>query len=139
MTLFKQLFFGASLLFFVLLAGIEAIYLANSRTQLQDQLASHAQDAATSLALRLGTLKDLEDRALIETLVNPVFDRGYFQEIRVLSVSGETLVRKVLAPAQGDVPEWFTQLFPLRAPGTQALVSSGWRELGRVGWLTTTT
>lgn len=132
MTLFKQLFFGVSLLFFVLLAGVEAIYLANSRTQLQDQLASHAQDAATSLALRLGTLKDLDDRVLIETLVNPVFDRGYFQEIRVLSVSGETLVRKVLAPAQGDVPEWFTQLFPLRAPGTQALVSSGWRELGRV-------
>jgi diguanylate cyclase (GGDEF)-like protein len=132
MTLFKQLFFGVSVLFFVLLAGVEAIYLANSRTQLQDQLASHAQDAATSLALRLGTLRDFEDRVLIETLVNPVFDRGYYQEIRVVSVSGQILVRKVLAPAQGDVPEWFTRLFPLRAPGAQSLVSAGWRELGRV-------
>ena len=132
MTLFKQLFFGVSMLFFVLLAGVEAIYLANSRIHLQDQLASHAQDAATALALRLGTLKDLEDRVLIETLVNPVFDRGYFQEIRVVSINGETLVRKVLAPAQGDVPEWFTQLFPLHPPGSQSLVSSGWRELGRV-------
>ena len=58
--------------------------------------------------------------------------RGYFREIRVLSVGGETVVRKVLAPAQGDVPEWFTRLLPLSAPGAQSLVSSGWRELGRV-------
>jgi diguanylate cyclase (GGDEF)-like protein len=132
MTLYRQLFIGVSLLFFVLLAGVEAIYLANSRTQLQDQLSSQAQDAATSLALRLATLRSLEDRALVETLVNPVFDRGYFQEIRVVSVGGETLVRRVLAPAQGDVPGWFTRLFPLDAPGAQSLVSSGWRELGRV-------
>ena len=132
MTLLRQLMIGVSLLFFVLLAGVEAIYLANSRVQAQKQLASQAQDAATSLALRLATLKSLEDRALVETLVNPVFDRGYFQEIRIVSVSGETLVRRVLTPAQGDVPDWFTRLFALDAPGAQSLVSSGWRELGRV-------
>ena len=132
MTLFRQLFLSVSVLFFVLLAGVEAIYLANSRTQLQDQLTSQAQDAATALALRLAALKDLEDRLLVEAIVNPVFDRGYFQEIRVLSVSGEATLRKVLAPAQGNVPEWFTRLFPLSAPGAQSLVSSGWRELGRV-------
>jgi diguanylate cyclase (GGDEF)-like protein len=132
MTLYRQLFIGVSVLFFVLLAGVEAIYLANSRTQLQDQLSSQAQDAATSLALRLANLKSLDDRVMIETLINPVFDRGYFQEIRVVSVGGETLVRRVLAPAQGDVPGWFTRLFPLEAPGAQSLVSSGWRELGRV-------
>src|SRR5258706_8871059 len=132
MTLYRQLFIGVSLLFFVLLAGVEAIYLANSRTQLQDQLSSQAQDAATSLALRLATLKAMDDRVMIEALINPVFDLCYFQEIRVVSVGGETLVRRVAARAQGDVPEWFTRLFPLEAPGAQSLVSSGWRELGRV-------
>ena len=132
MTLYRQLFIGVSLLFFVLLAGVEAIYLANSRAQIQDQLSSQAQDAATSLALRLATLKNLDDRALVETLINPVFDRGYFREIRVVSVSGEVLVRRVFEPAQGDVPDWFTRFFPLDAPGAQSLVSSGWRELGRV-------
>ncbi|MBC7802995.1 MAG: hypothetical protein H7Y16_03880, partial [Candidatus Parcubacteria bacterium] len=103
MTLYRQLIIGVSLLFFVLLAGVEAIYLANSRAQLQEQLSSQAQDAATSLAMRLATLKSLEDRALVETLVNPFFDRGYFSEIRVVSVGGEALVRRVLTPAQGDV------------------------------------
>jgi len=132
MTLFRQLIVGVSVLFFALLAGVEAIYLVNARVQLQEQLGSQAQDAATSLALRLATLGNLEDRALIETLLNPVFDRGYFQEIRVLSADGETVMRKVLSPAQGAVPEWFTRLFPIGAPGAQSLVSSGWRELGRI-------
>lgn len=132
MTLFRQLALGVSLLFFVLLAGVQAIYLVNARTQLQEQLGAQAQDAATTLALRLASLGSLEDQALIETMLNPVFDRGYFQEIRVLSARGETVARKVLSPAQGGTPEWFMRLFPIGAPAAQSLVSAGWRELGRV-------
>lgn len=132
MTLFRQLFLGASLLFLLVLAGVEAIYLANARLYLQQQLESHSQDAATSLSLWLATLRPFEDRALIETAVNTAFDRGYYQSIRVVSVNGETLVEKRLAPALGEVPAWFTRLFPLRAPAAEALVSSGWRQLGRV-------
>ena len=132
MTLFRQLFIGASLLFLLVLAGVEAIYLANARLYVQQQLESHSQDAATSLALWLGTVKPFEDRALIETVVNTTFDRGYYQSIRVVSVRGETLVEKHLAPAQGDVPAWFARLFPLHPPSAEAMISSGWRQLGRV-------
>ncbi len=132
MTLFKQLFFGASLLFLLVLAGVEAIYLSNARLYMQQQLESHSQDAATSLSLWLATVHPFEDRALIETVVNSTFDRGYYQSIRVVSLSGETLVAKQLAPAQGEVPVWFTRLFPLRPPAAESLISSGWRQLGRV-------
>ncbi len=132
MTLFKQLFFGASLLFLLVLAGVEAIYLSNARLYVQQQLESHSQDAATSLALWLATVKPFEDRALIETVVNTAFDRGYYQSIRVVSVSGETLVEKHLPPAQGEVPAWFTRLFPLHPPSAESMISSGWRQLGRV-------
>jgi len=132
MTLFRQLFLGASLLFLLVLAGVEAIYLSNARVYLQQQLVSHSQDAATSLALWLATVEPLEDRALIETAVNTAFDRGYYESIRVVSVNGETLVHKQLARALGDVPAWFARLFPLRPPSAESLISSGWRQLGRV-------
>lgn len=132
MTLFRQLFFGASLLFLLVLAGVEAIYLSNARHYVQQQLESHSQDAATSLALWLATAKPFEDRALIETVVNTAFDRGYYQSIRVVSVSGETLAAKQLAPALGEVPAWFTRLFPLHPPSAESMISSGWRQLGRV-------
>src|SRR5487761_2681892 len=132
MTLFRQLFFGASLLFLLVLAGVDAIYLSNARLYLQQQLESHSQDGATSLSLWLATVKPFDDRALIETVVNTAFDRGYYQSIRVVSVSGETLVDKELPAAQGEVPLWFTRLFPLHPPSAEALISAGWRQLGRV-------
>ena len=132
MTLFRQLFFGASLLFLLVLAGVEAIYLSNARLYLQQQLESHSQDSATSLSLWLATVKPFEDRALIETVVNTAFERGYYQSIRVVSTSGETLAEKELPPAQGEVPVWFTRLFPLHPPSAEALISAGWRQLGRV-------
>jgi diguanylate cyclase (GGDEF)-like protein len=132
MTLFRQLIVGVSGIFFALLGGIGAIYFSNSRTQLQDQLASQAQETATMLALRLGALRDIGDRALVDAIVRPVFDRGYFQEIRVASLEGGTAVHMQLPKARGEVPEWFTRAFPLHPPGAQSLVSSGWRELGRV-------
>ncbi len=132
MTLYRQLLIGISTLFLALLGGIQAIYLANSREQLEAQLASTAQDAATTLALRLASLPDLSDRAMLETLLNPVFDRGYYQEIRIVARDGATLAARTLAPAQGGVPAWFTGLFPLAPPAAQSLISSGWRETGRV-------
>jgi diguanylate cyclase (GGDEF)-like protein len=132
MTLFRQLFIGASVLFLLVLAGVEAIYLSNARLYLQQQLESHSQDGATSLSLRLATLTPFEDRALIETVVSTAFDRGYYQSIRVVSVGGATLVDKELPPAQGEVPAWFTRLFPLHPPSAEALISAGWRQLGRV-------
>jgi diguanylate cyclase (GGDEF)-like protein len=132
MTLFRQLFLGASLLFLLVLAGVEAIYLGNARVYLQQQLESHAQDSATSIALWLGTVQPFEDRALIETAVKISFDRGYYQAIRVVSAGGETLVSKELPPAQGEVPAWFARLFPLAPPSAESKISSGWRQLGRV-------
>ena len=77
-------------------------------------------------------MKPFEDRALIETVVNTAFERGYYQSIRVVSVGGETLADKELPAAQGDVPVWFTRLFPLHPPSAEALISAGWRQLGRV-------
>ncbi len=132
MTLLKQLIAGVSVFFFVLLAGVEAIYLASARAQLQEQLGSQAQDAATALALRLATIGSLDDYILVETQLNPVFDRGYFQEIQVVAAGGRTIARKVLSPDQGGVPGWFIRLFPIRAPRAQSIVSTGWRELGRI-------
>jgi diguanylate cyclase (GGDEF)-like protein len=132
MTLFRQLFLGSAILFLVLLLGVEAIYLANARVYLQQQLESHSQDAATSLSMWLGSRGSISDRTLVETVINPVFDRGYFQSIQVVTISGEVVARKELPVAQGGVPAWFVELFPLRAPSRESIISAGWNELGRV-------
>jgi diguanylate cyclase (GGDEF)-like protein len=131
-TLFRQLFYGLSAIFLVALIGLQAIYMANAQIYLQQQLQSHAQDAATALGLSLPQAMAAGDRALAESVVNAAFDRGYFQLILVQSLDGQILVSKQLRAAESGVPAWFARLLPLYAPSGESLISSGWRQLGRV-------
>ncbi|MDD2684795.1 MAG: EAL domain-containing protein [Gallionella sp.] len=132
MTLFKQLSIGISLGFLFLLAGIELIYIGNAKTYLQNQLTSHSQDAATSLGMILPLQMESGDEVRIETTINAVFDRGFYQSILVINGKGETVVLKQLSPTPPDVPEWFTRMVVLQAPVAESMITKGWRQMGRV-------
>ncbi len=132
MTLFKQLFWGTSIAFLLILTATETIYIRNAHQYLQEQLASHAQDGATSLGLVLPSAMAEGDLILAEVTVNAMFDRGYYQSIRVLTIQGETVVLKTLPVAPADVPQWFVNTLPLETPSAESLISKGWRQLGRV-------
>jgi EAL domain-containing protein (putative c-di-GMP-specific phosphodiesterase class I) len=122
----------ARLLFAVVLVGVEALHVRNARQYMQQQLDAHAQQSATALALSLGTILRQPDRALAETIVNPVFDRGYYSRVRFQAPDGQVIVERLYAGPQDDTPAWFRRLLPLEPPQGEALVSSGWRQLGRV-------
>ena len=132
MTLFKQLFIGTSIAFLLILGATETIYIRNAHKYLQEQLASHAQDAATSLGMVLPTSMADGDLVRAEVTVNALFDRGYYQTIRVIDIKGDTVILKTLSPTPAGVPQWFVDRFPLQAPSAESLVTKGWRQLGRV-------
>jgi diguanylate cyclase (GGDEF)-like protein len=132
MTLFKQLFLGTSLAFLVVLMVTEGVYIKNAHHYLQEQLASHSQDAATSLGMALPASLDAGDFVRTEVTVNAVFDRGYYQSIRVLNAKGETLVIKLLPTNPAEVPEWFVKLLPMEVPVAESFITKGWHQLGRV-------
>lgn len=132
MTLARQLFFGLSIIFGLLVIGIETIYVQNVRHYLQQQLEVHAQETATSLALALGQGMKAPDAVLAGTFINPVFDRGHFSSIRLIGVDGQPLVSRELGSLPDGVPAAFMHLLPLQAPTGEALVNSGWRQIGRV-------
>jgi diguanylate cyclase (GGDEF)-like protein len=132
MTLGRQLFIGLSVIFALLVLGIESIFVQNARHYLQQQLQAHAQETATSLALSLGQGMKTPDAALAETFINPVFDRGHFASIRLLGMDGRSMVTRELGRVPDAVPAAFMHLLPFEAPIGQALVSSGWQQLGRV-------
>jgi diguanylate cyclase (GGDEF)-like protein len=132
MTLFKQLFWGTTVAFTVILGATDAIYIRNAHKYLQEQLASHAQDAATSLGLVLPAAMAEKDMVRAEVTVNALFDRGYYQSIRVLDTQGQTVVLKTLPPVPGEVPQWLAKVLPLEMPSAESLISKGWSQLGRV-------
>jgi EAL domain-containing protein (putative c-di-GMP-specific phosphodiesterase class I)/GGDEF domain-containing protein len=132
MSLGRQLGSVIAAIFLAALVGVQAIHLRSAQAHLQQGLASLAQDTATSLGLSLGALAGSGDPALAETVINPVFDRGHYAHIELVSASGARLVSKTLAAADGHYPGWFARLFPLYPPTAESLVASGWRQLGRV-------
>jgi diguanylate cyclase (GGDEF)-like protein len=132
MTLGRQLLAGITVAFVALLLGIEAIYVSNAKNALEQQLDAHANETATSLALSLGVRMSTLDASLVKITVNPVFDRGHFESIEVITPTGERVYLRELARRELDVPHWFVALVPLQGPKGAALVTSGWRQLGKV-------
>lgn len=132
MTLYRQLIIFTSLLFFILFAGTWMVKLQSTRTFLIDQLASHAQDTATSLGLSLSQQNDENDVPIIESMVNAVFDRGYYRIVRYTDVQGNVLVESKLDVKIENVPQWFIHLIPLKTPEASANVMHGWRQAGTI-------
>lgn len=132
MTLTRQLLTGIIAMFIVLLIGVEAIYLHSARRNLEQQLNAHANETATSLALTIGSRMQTLDELLVTALVNPVFDRGYFESIEVKAADGTTVFSRNLGNKEIDSPGWFVTMVAFDAPIGQSLISAGWRQLGRV-------
>ena len=131
MSLFKQLLLAICLFLVVAFSGSFMVSLESSRSQYVNQLRSHAQDAATALALSL--TPNLDDPAMVELLVSSIFDSGYYASIRVVDLgSNVMLVERHADPDPGGVPQWFIKLIGLEAAGGDAIVMRGWQQAARV-------
>ncbi|GAB4360862.1 MAG: EAL domain-containing protein [Immundisolibacter sp.] len=132
MTLLRQLILAILTVLLLVFAGSVAINVVNTRHYLDAQLQSHAQDAATSLGLSLSTSVAEDDRATMEAMVDAMFDSGYYRSIDLVGVDGAVLLHRSQPVHMGEVPDWFVRLLPLRTPLGEAMLMSGWRQLGQV-------
>ncbi|TWC34591.1 diguanylate cyclase/phosphodiesterase [Pseudomonas sp. SJZ079] len=131
MSLFKQLFIAICVLMLVNFTGSFLVSVESSREQQVNQLRAHAQDAATALGLSLSP--HVRDPAMIELMVSSIFDSGYFESIRVVDLSSDTLlVERSGVPVAGEAPQWFARLVDLQPARGDAIVSDGWRQAARV-------
>ncbi len=130
MTLYRQLLAFTLLLFILLVLGVWLEKLQSTRAFLVDQLASNAQDTATSLGLSLSPVLAEEDLVTAETMVSAIFDRGYYRLIRLADVQGKVLVERRQEVVIEGVPPWFIDLVPLETPVVSALVMAGWSQAG---------
>jgi diguanylate cyclase (GGDEF)-like protein len=130
MTLYRQLLLFILSLLMVLLIGALLVKVHHTRSFLEKQLASHAQDTATSLGLSLSPYLAEDDLPTIEAMLNAIFDHGYYQEIRLVDLDGATILERSLPVVVDEVPSWFIENLPLIVPEAHTLLSSGWRQMG---------
>lgn len=132
MSLSRVLILIFSLLLILVMGGTFLASVHNSQEFLEEQLASHAQDTATSLGLSLSSFMKKNDMATANSMVDAIFDRGYYREILILGTDGEVLVERLLPVKVSGVPSWFTEHIPLSIPDGEAMILSGWKQTGRI-------
>ncbi len=132
MTLYRQLIIFTLCLFFLLFTGSWLAKFESTRSFLINQLESHAQDTATSLGLSISSRDGAGDMATVEGMVNAVFDRGYYESIRLTDTNNKTVLERKLKVTIENVPQWFISLVPLKTPEATANTMSGWRRSGTV-------
>ena len=132
MTLSRQLTLLIAALVALLFLGTFSISVLNTRAYLEQQLASHAQDAATSLGLSATSHFASDDRALVTSMVNAMFHRGDYLMIRLETLQGEAWIERTTDRLTDTVPGWFVRAFALSPPERSATMMSGWRQMGRV-------
>ncbi|QLI81004.1 EAL domain-containing protein [Chitinibacter fontanus] len=133
MTLLKQLVILIVALFIFLFCGTVYLNAENSRAFLTEQLTTIAQDSATSLGMQLSPLiLDKNNQVVVERMVDAVFDSGYYREIHIANMEGQTLILKKAGTRVNNVPDWFIQLFPIETPVGESLMTSGWQQAGTV-------
>lgn len=130
MTLYRQLLIFTLILFTVLFVGVCVEKLQSTRTFLVNQLESHSQDTATSLGLSLSPPLAEDDMSTVETMMNAVFDRGYYRRIALEDVYGEIITERVLEVEFEGVPHWFVSMIALKTPVAESLIMTGWTQAG---------
>ena len=129
MPLSRQLISVVFLLFLMVFVGTFIVTANNLREYLITQLESHAQDTATSLGLSITKPFGNNDMALVDSMVDAIFDRGYYQKIIITKSDGEVVLVRKQEVKIGGVPEWFVKALPLKAPSAETQITVGWRNV----------
>lgn len=132
MTLSKQLIIIISIVFAILFVGTLAVSINNMRAYLTQQLESHAQDTASSLGLSLTPYVKTNDVALMNSMIDAIFDRGYYHKIQLVDIKGNNIIERTSPVVIENVPAWFIQAIPLKTPEAVSTISSGWKQAARV-------
>jgi EAL domain-containing protein (putative c-di-GMP-specific phosphodiesterase class I)/GGDEF domain-containing protein len=102
----------------------------NIRSYLEGEAEIHAQDTATSLGMSLSPHMAKGDDPIIETTIRAIFDRGYYQEIKLINIESEVLVALSNNNSVEGVPDWFIEYFPMNVATAESEISSGWSISG---------
>lgn len=132
MTLYRQLVIFTFFLFLLLFVGTWYAKLQSTRSFLTSQLESHAQDTATSLALSISPYVAKKDMTTVESMIEAVFDRGYYQMITFTDPRQKVLFEDVLDVKVKDVPDWFVRWIQLKTPEATSDVMAGWNQAGTI-------
>ena len=132
MSLNKQMIIFVVSILFLILIGTFSLNFYQTKSYLENQLESHAQDTATSLGLSLSSVADPEEASSMETMINAVFDRGSYAHIALIDTVGKPMYFRAVSEDIANVPAWFINVISIQAPSAESLIQTGWIPVGKL-------
>ena len=130
MSLSKQLLILITFIFFIVFSVNFVLSMNNIKSYLEVESEVHVQDTATSLGLSLSPHMADEQDPIIRTMMNAIFDMGYYKEMRLVDVDGKDLVTLTNTDQMPGVPQWLIDLMPMKVATAVSEISSGWSISG---------
>ncbi len=131
MSLKQQLSWLTGITVLLMLVGNLSLTLVQAKQHFEQLLNARAYDAATALALSLTQQVDAQP-AQQQRIIDVLFDRGFFSEIKLLRSDKKQVLRRAEADANQHTPNWFKELFALEVLPAKTNVSRGWQQLGEL-------
>jgi len=109
-------------------AGTLYISIKSTQDYLNNQLSVHAQDTATSLGLSLAPVIRKQDLAQANSMIDVIFDRGYFKHIALDAWQGAFHVERDLNVWTAKAPDWFVKMLALDTPVQTSEILVDWNN-----------
>ena len=130
MSLIRQVWLLLAVTLVLAFAAAFGITVHSARQYLETQLSLKNNDTAQFLALTLTAQKG--DRTAMELVIASQFDTGYYEQIRLTNTDGKVMLERHASPKASNAPGWFVQMLGISPAPGMALVSDGWKQLGRL-------
>lgn len=132
MTLYRQLFTWMLLLFLLLLLAVTGIELNTTRNFLLTQQSAEINNTINSMGLALAPYLEDDDKVATESVINALFDGGFYQEVKLKMLSdGSEIIRNYPLTVEG-VPDWYINLNLFPVITEERIFTSGWLQLADV-------
>lgn len=129
MTLFREinsLLFG---LFLLVMSSLVYFQFTQARDFMNNQMESDLNNTMTSLGLMLKPHIESGDMATAETLVNVIFEGGFYRKVTLKWLADDkeqTWENPIIIKG---VPQWFIDLDLFEKQKKESLITSGWLQL----------
>ncbi|MGB1262446.1 MAG: bifunctional diguanylate cyclase/phosphodiesterase [Cognaticolwellia sp.] len=129
MTLFREINSLLFSLFLLVMASLVYFQFTQTRDFMSQQMESDLNNTITSLGLMLKPHIETGDVATAETLVNVIFEGGFYRKVTLTwLVDGKEQVWQNPVVIDG-VPQWFIDLNLFETQSKETLITSGWMQL----------
>ncbi|MBT1445434.1 EAL domain-containing protein [Shewanella sp. JM162201] len=132
MTLFRQLYSLLFGLFLLVITSLAYVQFTETKSFLTNQMESDLNNVSNSLGLLLVPALESGDIATAETLINVIFEGGYYQQVKLTwLVDGKQKEWNNSLKIQG-VPQWFIDLGIFGTIKKDSTITSGWLQLAQL-------